>query len=95
MAKINKAIKSKGPAFMWELRFFFLRVVPAAIALGLLFLLIFANEFIQKDELQVFFLGFLLNAGGIYVMRLIGWLVKRRLTKKPEVQDDIYVAPEK
>jgi hypothetical protein len=95
MAKFNKAVKGKGAVFMWELRFFFYRVLPIAIALAFVFLFFFSSAFIQKDEVQLFIMGFLINAGGIYIMRLIGWLVNRRLTKKPEVQEDIYVAPEK
>ncbi len=69
--------------------------MPVSIALGVLFLLVYAGAFLNKDELQIFFIGFLLNVGGIYLMRLVGWLVKRRISRKPEVQEDIYAAEEK
>ncbi|MBK6622467.1 MAG: hypothetical protein IPH04_19630 [Saprospirales bacterium] len=92
---MKKFFRNNGAAILWEIRFFFLRIVPVSIALGVLFLLVYAGAFLNKDELQIFFIGFLLNVGGIYLMRLVGWLVKRRISRKPEVQEDIYAAEEK
>ena len=92
---MKKFFRNYGPSILSEIRFFFLRLVPVCLALATVFVLLYAGAFLNKDELQIFFIGFLLNAGGIYLMRLVGWLVKRRLSRKPEVQEDIYVAEEK
>ena len=92
---MKKFFRNYGPVILAEIRFFFLRIVPICLVLATLFLLIYAGAFLNKDEVQIFFIGFLLNAGGIYLMRLVAWLVKRRLSRKPEVQEDIYVAEEK
>jgi uncharacterized membrane protein len=81
-----------------ELKYLFLRAIPAALVLMWLFvkLPIFGNNSsVSKAVSSIYWYGFLLSLLGVYIARLVAWIIWRIFTSRYDLIPDIYESKER
>lgn len=84
----KRFFKNIGPHIVPELKILGYYILPLSLLSMFLFVAFFANN--TETNMDPYVLGFLLSIGGIYVTRVVSWLVFNRLTGLPEAHADIY-----
>ena len=87
----RRFFKRIGPHIGPEFRYFLYFAIPVSLVSMFVFVIFFAANAQTENP---YILGFLLSIGGVYLMRLIAWVIKDRLIKVPEVYNDIYYKEE-
>lgn len=77
------------PHIVPELKLFFFKILPLGILLSLFFILSEA-QYIIRNEIKLVLYGILLGVGGIYLMRITAYVIKRILTQIPYIIPDIF-----
>ncbi len=81
-----------------ELKYLFLRAIPAALILMWLFvkLPIFGNNSsVSKAVSSIYLYGFLLSLLGVYIARLVAYVIWRIFTGRYDLIPDIYESKER
>ena len=77
------------PHIIPELKLLFTRILPLAILLSIFFITSEAQFIIRSLE-KLLLIGILLGVGGIYLMRITAYVIKRIIAQIPYVVPDIF-----
>ncbi len=86
---MKKMLANIVPHIVPELKLFFFKILPLGILLSLFFILSEA-QYIIRNEIKLVLYGILLGVGGIYLMRITAYVIKRILTQIPYIIPDIF-----
>ncbi len=86
---IRRFFEQIRPYIRSETTAFFKFILPRGILLTLVFM-IYAIEYDNILLWKKFLFGFLCSVGGLYLMRIVAWLVKKVIIRKSKVIPDIY-----
>lgn len=82
------------PHIVPETMMFFKRILPAGMILAFLIFLTDGN-LIYRSSIKLYLLGLALCVGGLYIMRIMAYLIFKVVTGTNKVKQDLYISNSK
>ncbi len=86
---MKRMLRAIVPHIIPELKLFFTRILPLGILLSIFFITSEAQYIVRRLDWLIIY-GIMLGVGGIYLMRITAYVIKRIIGQIPYVVPDIF-----